>query len=82
MATHDVGARGAKFEPGMAFTVEPGVYIPEENLGIRIEDIVVITEDGYELITEMVPRHIDEIEALRAKAWDRAEAAKQATTGK
>ncbi|MGB0952729.1 MAG: aminopeptidase P N-terminal domain-containing protein [Planctomycetota bacterium] len=82
MATHDVGARMVKFEPGMAFTVEPGVYIADENLGVRIEDIVVITEDGYELITEVVPRDVDEIEALRAKAWDRAEAAQQATTGK
>lgn len=74
MATHDVGARGVKFAPGMAITVEPGIYIPAENLGVRIEDIVVITEEGYELISAVVPRDIDEVEALRAKAWDAAEA--------
>jgi len=74
MATHDVGARGVKFAPGMAITVEPGIYIPAEKLGVRIEDIVVITEDGYELISAVVPRNIDEVEALRAKAWDAAEA--------
>ena len=68
MATHDVGAYMKKFEPGMVFTVEPGVYLPDENLGVRIEDVVVITEDGYEILSSSIPRHIDEIEALRAGA--------------
>lgn len=68
MATHDVGNFRATFEPGMAFTVEPGVYLPDEGIGVRIEDVVVITENGYELISESIPRHIDEIEALRAIA--------------
>ncbi len=68
MATHDVGNFRASFEPGMAFTVEPGVYLPGEEIGVRIEDVVVITEDGYDLISDSIPRHIDEIEALRAAA--------------
>jgi Xaa-Pro aminopeptidase len=69
MATHDVGRGGAKFEVGMMFTVEPGVYLPDEELGVRIEDVVVITEDGYDLISKMIPRSVEDIEALRAKAW-------------
>ncbi len=69
MATHDVGRFGAKLEPGMVFTVEPGIYLPEESIGVRIEDVVVITETGYELMSSMIPRSIEDIEALRAKAY-------------
>ena len=69
MSTHDVGRYNAPFEAGMAITVEPGIYLPDENMGVRIEDVVVITEDGYELISAMIPRHIDAIEALRAEAF-------------
>ncbi len=69
MATHDVGAINKKFEPGMVFTVEPGVYLPEEGIGVRIEDVVAITDDGYELISRTIPRAIADIEALRAEAW-------------
>lgn len=64
MATHDVGAPMTAFVPGCAFTVEPGIYIPEESVGVRIEDIVVITESGYDLLTAGIPRSVEEVEAV------------------
>lgn len=45
---HDVGSREAVFEPGMVLTCEPGIYIAEEGIGVRIEDDILITEDGNE----------------------------------
>ena len=66
MEVHDVGDRRAPLEPGVAFTVEPGLYEDETGIGIRIEDVVVITEDGCEVITGQVPRERDAIEALIA----------------
>lgn len=65
MATHDVGNAAAAFEPGMVFTVEPGIYLRDEGLGIRLEDIVAITAGGYELLTASVPRKLEDIEKLR-----------------
>jgi Xaa-Pro aminopeptidase len=50
--------------PGSIFTIEPGIYIPDKNLGIRIEDDILVTEDGFENLTETAPREIDEIEKL------------------
>lgn len=72
MATHDVGAYQVKLAPGMAFTVEPGIYLPEENFGVRIEDVVVITKDGYDLLSSSIPRSVDDIEKLRAEAYKAA----------
>jgi len=66
MATHDDGAYGAEFVPGMVFTVEPGIYLPDEGFGIRIEDMVAITADGYELLSKGIPRKLEEIEAIRS----------------
>jgi Xaa-Pro aminopeptidase len=51
-------------EPGTMFTIEPGIYIPEKNLGIRIEDSVLVTTDGCEILTAAAPKEIAEIESL------------------
>ncbi len=63
MATHDVG-RSVPFEPGVVLTVEPGVYMPDKGIGIRIEDTVLVTRDGYEVLTGEVPKEIADIERL------------------
>ena len=49
-------------EVGNYFTVEPGIYIPEESIGVRIEDNILITEDGYENLTSGIPKEVSEIE--------------------
>ncbi len=64
MAVHDVGDYGSKLEPGMVFSVEPGVYIPEESLGVRIEDVVAITADGCEILSASMPKAVADVEAL------------------
>ena len=65
MRVHDVGG-DRPLESGMVLTVEPGIYIPEENLGVRVEDDVLVTEDGYEVLSAAAPRTIEEIENLMA----------------
>lgn len=65
---HDAGEFCAPFQPGMVITMEPGIYIPEENLGVRIEDDVLITESGNKLLSERLPRDPDEIEKIMAVA--------------
>jgi len=67
MDVHDVGPYSIPLAPGMVFTVEPGIYIPAEKLGIRIEDDVLVTATGGELLTGAAPRKAAEIEALMAK---------------
>lgn len=68
LEVHDAGDVNRPLEPGMVITVEPGIYIPEENLGVRIEDIVLVTETGASLLTGTLARDPDEIERLLAAA--------------
>jgi Xaa-Pro aminopeptidase len=65
---HDAGDPWRALEAGMIVTIEPGIYIPEENLGVRIEDDVLITENGYKLLTARLPRSVEEIEKIMAEA--------------
>jgi Xaa-Pro aminopeptidase len=62
---HDPGDTGRRLEPGMVITVEPGIYLDKEQLGVRIEDDVVITETGYRLLSDF-PKEIAAIEDLMA----------------
>jgi Xaa-Pro aminopeptidase len=64
---HDIGNKYEPMQAGMVFTVEPGIYIPEENLGIRIENDFVITETGQIDLMKNIPIEVEEIEALMAK---------------
>ena len=67
--THDAIAHDeVALAPGMIITNEPGLYIDEEEIGIRIEDDLLITKDGCEVLSEAIPRTTDEIEALMAQA--------------
>ena len=61
---HDVASIYSKFRPGMVFTVEPGIYIPEEGMGIRLEDNIMIREDGYTNLMENIPVDAEEVEDL------------------
>jgi Xaa-Pro aminopeptidase len=64
---HDPG-ECTPLRPGMVVTDEPGIYIPDENLGVRIEDDVLVTETGYRLLSERLPRDPGEIEKIMAAA--------------
>jgi Xaa-Pro aminopeptidase len=74
---HDVGAYGRngesrKLEAGFVLTIEPGLYIPNEDdipahlrgIGVRIEDDVLVTADGYDVLTSAIPKQVDELEAI------------------
>lgn len=64
--THDVGGRGGALEPGMVITIEPGLYIAEEKMGIRIEDNILVTETGYKNLSKNIIKSIEDIEAFMA----------------
>ena len=63
--THDVGLWNEPLKPGMVFTCEPGIYIPEEGLGIRLEDDLVVQENGapFNLMKD-IPLEAEEIESI------------------
>ena len=63
MDVHDVNTNGSLMA-GMTFTVEPGIYLPEEKLGVRIEDDVLVTPTGYELLSGGAPRKAEEVEKI------------------
>ena len=65
--THDVEDYEAPFAEGMVLTVEPGLYISEKEIGIRIEDDVVVTKDGCEVLSKDIIKDIEEIEEFMAK---------------
>lgn len=65
---HDVGDREAILKEGMVFTNEPGLYIPEEGIGIRIEDDLLVTKDGCENLSEDMIKTVEEIEEFMNKA--------------
>ena len=63
--THDYGLLNEPFEPNMVFTVEPGIYLPDEGFGIRIEDVVMVQESGDPInMMKNIPIEIDEIESI------------------
>lgn len=82
MDVHDVGpyhddkGNWRTLEPGMVFTIEPGIYIPEDALdvpegyrgmGIRVEDDILVTDNGFENLSANVPRTIDDIERIMSQ---------------
>jgi Xaa-Pro aminopeptidase len=65
MAVHDVGSYfDIPLQPGLVISIDPQMWIPEERLYIRVEDTIVITETGMEILTKEVPIELDEVEEL------------------
>ena len=64
---HDPTDYNSTLEPGMVMTLEPGIYIPDEKLGVRIEDMILVTQDGAELLTRRLSRDPNEIEKMMSQ---------------
>ncbi len=65
MAVHDVGqVRGVPLKPGMVFTIDPMIWIHEERLYVRIEDVALVTKDGVENMSGFVPSRLEDVEAV------------------
>ena len=67
MEVHDVHNPTATLEPGQVFTIEPAMQIAEEHVGIRLEDMILITETGYENLSAFVPVEIADIEKIMTR---------------
>jgi Xaa-Pro aminopeptidase len=68
LQVHDAGSLKALLDKGMVFTIEPGIYIPEENIGIRIEDMMWVDPNGKLVrLTESLPRTAEEVERAMRK---------------
>ncbi len=68
MDTHDVGQYDLKLSEGMIITIEPGLYIKEEGIGIRIEDNILITKDGAINLSKEIIKEVKDIEEYLSKA--------------
>lgn len=64
---HDLGTRTESLKPGMVFTIEPGIYIEEEKMGVRIENNFLITKNGNKDLMKNIPITVEEIETLMKK---------------
>ncbi len=62
--THDLADRTKPLTAGCVITVEPGIYIKEEKIGVRIEDDILVTENGYRILSKSIPKEIEELEEL------------------
>jgi len=62
MATHDVGSHAGPLRPGMVFTIEPALTVPDEKIYVRLEDMIFITDKGAEVVSTDAPWDIDAIE--------------------
>jgi len=71
MDVHDVGPRSAPLAAGMVLTIEPGVYLPDEGMGVRIEDDLLVTANGHEVLSAQAPRQAEEIERLMRRSLRR-----------
>jgi len=64
---HDPAEPGIELTAGMVITIEPGIYIPEENIGVRIEDTILVTDNGCKILSGGLPKEVEEIERLVGK---------------
>jgi Xaa-Pro aminopeptidase len=81
MEVHDVGGPYETLEPGMVFTIEPALTIPDDRVYVRLEDMILVTETGYENLSAFVPVEVADIEKLMAEPGIAPPPTRPATTG-